>query len=46
MKYFGGPGQNNTLLFGVSQCDNITGLPVKITLLFATLIKKNLEKRR
>ena len=46
MKYFGGLGQNNTLLFGVSQGDNITGLHVKITLLFVTLIGKNLAKKR
>ena len=45
MKYFGGLGQNNTLLFGVSQYDNITGLPVKITLLFVTLMEKNLAKK-
>lgn len=45
MKYFGGLGQNNTLLFGVSQYDNITGLPVKITLLFVTLMEKYLAKK-
>ena len=45
MKYFGGLGQNNTFLFGVSQYDNITGLPVKITLLFVTLMEKNLAKK-
>lgn len=45
MKCFGGLGQNNTLLFGVSQYDNITGLPVKITLLFVTLMEKNLAKK-